>query len=90
ILNIQLHCVIATIHLYSKQRRVFTRVQVLYSYPKSHSLDKYYSSNYFYSYSFDEYYSSNYFYSYSFDEYYSSNYFYSYSFDEYYSKKKLK
>ncbi|RNA12198.1 hypothetical protein BpHYR1_041395 [Brachionus plicatilis] len=42
------------IHLYSKQRLVFTRVKVLYSYPKSYSLDKYYSSNYLYSYSFDE------------------------------------
>ncbi|RMZ94022.1 hypothetical protein BpHYR1_020977 [Brachionus plicatilis] len=63
-----------TIHLYSKQRRVFTRVQVLYSYPKSYSLDKFYSSNNLYSYSFEENYSSNNLYSYSFDENYLSHY----------------
>ncbi|RNA07832.1 hypothetical protein BpHYR1_002361 [Brachionus plicatilis] len=42
------------IHLYSKQRRVFIRVQVLYSYPKSYSLDESYSGYYLYSYSFGE------------------------------------
>ncbi|RMZ99956.1 hypothetical protein BpHYR1_037219 [Brachionus plicatilis] len=56
------------IHLNSKQRRVFTRVQVLYSYPKSYSLDESYLGYYLYSYSFGEYYSSNYLYSYSFGE----------------------
>ncbi|RNA01742.1 hypothetical protein BpHYR1_010213, partial [Brachionus plicatilis] len=51
----QKYPLLPTIHLYSKQRRVFIREQILYSYPKSYSLDESYLGCYLYSYSFGEY-----------------------------------